>query len=142
MCDLIEPAISVTSGLVGGVIGVAGGILAVAYQRHSEARQTFRNILTRQLIHMREFPDTFMMMLADEFKETRIAFDAYQRSAFQWDRGRIANLWRTYKGNNEDYSPVFSDQIVEKRDPGISVSSNTPSWSEIYGRIQDTLKKA
>ena len=130
--------ISVISGLVGAVIGGMCTLFAVRMQENRTKRSELLMILVDQRVRLRrgKIKDLTALTSDDHLSVLKAYIDLRSALFFPDQRDELDRVWRDYKGNSDDYLPLYHTHTVSyPSERSIEVTSHHPSYEESCARI-------
>ena len=136
-----EFASNVSSGLLGALIGGLVTYFAVRQQAVIQRKSELRNILLEQRVAVRMAGhEDSKKKLAADYLRTLQAYENLKSLLYFRDRKRICECWRKYKGNIDDFVPLFGIQTSYPSETSCTVTSHNYDRNEIMENIDFFLE--
>ena len=134
--------ISAKSGLIGAIIGGGCTIIAAQLAEKRTKRSELLKLLIDQRVRLRtgNLKDLSELSADDHLGTLKAYLDLRNACIMPEEQRALDRVWRYYKGNDDDYIPVFHRHSVRyPTERSVEVLSHRPTWSESCKRVDDFI---
>jgi len=134
-------ASNLASGLLGAILGSFTAIYAVRHQVVLQRESDLRRLLISQRMAIRMMGTIdAQKKQSEDFPSIFQSYEDFRSVCGSRKRKRLDSCWRKYRGNHEDFMPLFGTVTTKVPETSIESTSRSFDREEIIANIDQLLK--